>query len=197
MKTTELLLDTGLVQFGRFQEADGVYPFRLFLDYLPAYPDVLGHIATLANSFIHEAKIDRLIAMPAALPLGVALSLKTGVSLVYSRGQGEAAAYDLVGTYNAGDTGLILTTVLGEKSLPKSFLNNIKLVGLNVNSILALIDVSGDKTPAGFSVQSIFRLADLVNEWADEGRLPLKQSEAVQNWISERQVNPHPNATTP
>ncbi|PJF38935.1 MAG: hypothetical protein CUN55_15815, partial [Phototrophicales bacterium] len=91
------MLSTGLLQFGAFNLGETVQPFRINLDLLPSYPEVLHHITTLSDDLLKNVHYDHFLSTTDAIPFGVALSLHTSKPLVYSRGGKLSPAYDLVG----------------------------------------------------------------------------------------------------
>lgn len=98
------MLRAGLVQFGLFGP-DGA-PVKLNCELLPAYPDILAQVAASAAEIATQPLPDRLVCTAQAVPLGVALSLRTGVPLVYSRGSDGPGVEDLVGAYDVGHPAL-------------------------------------------------------------------------------------------
>src|SRR5690349_104106 len=107
-----LLMDAGLLQFGSFIEQGKETPFRANFEMMPSYPDVLSQVANELARLIPrgaeddavtpENTIDHLLCTWDSLPLGVALSLRTNVPLVYSRGSSAEPVHDLVGAYDIG-----------------------------------------------------------------------------------------------
>ena len=105
-----LLLETGLLQFGRFITDDGPRPYQLQLDLLPSYPDVLAHITELAAPWVGD--VNHLLSSAEALPFGVSLSLRTHIPLVYARGTDALTVYELAGAYDIGHPALLLGNTL-------------------------------------------------------------------------------------
>lgn len=183
----DLLLDTGMLQFGLFRQGEEFVPFRFSLGYLPAYPQALSTLASAASALIADMEVDRLVAVPDALPFGVALSLQTGCSLAYSRGKGEEAAFDLVGAYNAGHRAVLLTNVLHRYEPLLPLVADTHRVGLDVRTVLALVDLGLEESPANLEACSVLRLPEGIPDLVSRGRLPDKQADAVLNWL-ERQA---------
>ena len=183
------LRDTGLLQFGRFERNGSMVPWRLGADYLAAYPDVLRLAAGQIGTLLAQYPVDRLIAAPEAVVLGVAVTLHTGLPLVYSRGRGEAAAYDLVGAYDSGHRAAVIVNVFEHRNTPQHLINEARSVGLRVERIVSLLDLedaatSGEQPP----VQALLTLRGAVMALEADGWLPLHQRQAVLRWIEDQRT---------
>src|SRR5690606_15768906 len=106
----QMLLKTGLLQFGRFAVQSGWKPYRLNLHMLPSYPDVLGALIEEAVPAVGE--VDRLVAAADAIPFGVGLRLCTGIAPVYSRRTDEGPVYDPARAYVISDPALLVAVRL-------------------------------------------------------------------------------------
>lgn len=155
------LLDTGILQFGLFVEDNQEYPYRLRLGMLSAYPELLQNVLYRGiQSLVGIKPFDRLVAHSEAIPLATALSLNTGVSLVYSRGRGELVVHDLVGAYDVGHPAcLIVNTITPDV---QSFLSEAKRVGLEIHTILEI--VSTGQTIDGIDCRAIYTMNALIHE---------------------------------
>jgi hypothetical protein len=181
---SERLLDTGVIQFGYFVVDQKSVPVRFCPEYLPAHPELLAELGKLANQVFNVSEVDHLITTADSLPLGLVCSLQTNLSLVYSRGKGEAAVYDLVGSYNSGHKCTLLLNNIDDAYTIERFISSSRSVGLEVLMIVVLLEMRPLNELAGIPVRSIFRLADVVQELVAAGRLSLGQSQAVVNWIN-------------
>ena len=182
----EWLLDTGILQFGYFVTDHTLAPVRFCPEYLPAYPQLLTEVAKLTLLELDVSQVDHLITTADSVPLGVACSLQTGISLVYSRGRGEAAVYDLVGSYNSGHISALLVNCLVDIAALQTFISNARSVGLETQAVVTLLEMRPVNQLAGIPVQSVFRLVDIVQELVTIGRLPEGQAQAVRAWIREQ-----------
>lgn len=192
------LLDTGLLQFGQFVEANNVLPVRFCPEYLPAYPDFLAQLASMTLLHVNPTEVDHLLATPDSTPLGVACSLASHLSLAYSRGRGEAPVYDLVGSYNSGHQAALLVNVLDDVDKLEAFIRKARGVGLETRVIVTLLNLSSDNQIAGIPVQSVFRLEDIVQELVAMNRLPNRHAQLVLEWLEKRhQANRHQGSESP
>jgi hypothetical protein len=184
-----LLLEAGLLQFGRFQEDGAIKPYRLSLDLLPSYPDVLAYLADLAQPLLGE--IDHLLSAPDALPFGLSLSLKSRLPLVYARGTQAAAVHELAGAYDIGHPALLVGNTMSPALLELSEQANV--VGLETQRILVIID-EGQTLNSPISVLSLLNLKQTVGQLEQSGKLARGQAQLVQHWID---ANRHPGSAAP
>lgn len=173
------LVQAGLVQFGWYTPDDA--PYRFHLQMLPSYPDILRLFVDAGAAAARGA--DRLLAAADAVPFGVALSLATGVPLVYSQGAAAAAVHDLIGAYDIGHPALLVTNHLDDWDSAAALAAEARQVGLAVHSVLAL--AIGRTPPAvdGLQVTGLVHLDDLVRRLAEQGELPAQHARAVLNWL--------------
>ena len=181
---SEWLLNTGILQFGCFVKDGTVASVRFCPEYLPAYPDLLIEVAKLSVLQIDTATVDHLIVTADSVPLGLASSLQTGLSLVYNRGRGEAAVYDLVGSYNSGHMSALLLNCIDNVEVSEKFIASARSVGLETKSIVALLEMRSINQLAGIPVQYVFRLVDIVQELVAVGRLSEGQMQTVMQWMN-------------
>jgi len=181
------LWNTGILQFGYFVKDEGVSPVRFCPEYLPAYPQLLIELAQQTLSQLNFSEIDYLLVTADSVPLGVACSLETGLSIVYSRGRGEPVVYDLVVSYNSGHTTTLLTNCINNVATLETFISTARSVGLETHSIVSLLDMKTIDELAGIPVRSVFRLVDVVQELLAIGRLTDGQTQAVMKWIDEKE----------
>ncbi len=179
--------NTGILQFGYFVTRNKVTPVRFCPEYLPAYPQLLAEGANLTVAKLDTSEIDHLIVTADSVPLGVACSLQTNLSLAYSRGRGEAAVYDLVGSYNSSHMSALIVNCVDDAASIEKFISNARNVGLETQLIVQLIEMRSVEKLAGLSVISVFRLADFVKELIISGRLTQGQAQVTLNWIYDEQ----------
>ncbi|MBA3870137.1 MAG: hypothetical protein H0X30_13415 [Anaerolineae bacterium] len=182
----ERLLDTGILQFGYFVIDNKVAPVRFCPEYLPAYPDLLTHLGKLTAPEFAASEVDHLIATADSVPLGLVCSLQTGLSMVYSRGRGESAVYDLVGSYNTGHMSALLMNSVEDEVATQKFISNARSVGLETRIIVTLVEMRHIDQLADIPVRSVFRLIDIIQTLITVGRLSEGQAQAVLKWINAR-----------
>lgn len=177
------LLQAGLIQFGWYAPDDA--PYRFHLQMLPSYPDTLRLCVNAGAAAARGA--DRLLAVADAVPFGVALSLATGVPLVYSQGAAAAAVHDLVGAYDIGHPALLVTNHLDDWNSAAALAAEARQVGLAVHGVLAL--AIGRTPPAanGLKVTGLVHLDEVVQRLAGQGELPAQHARAVLDWLQKAQ----------
>jgi hypothetical protein len=153
------LLETGLLQPGIFEDAaEAAWQWRL--DMLPSYPDLLATLANGITDMLQAMPIDRLVCSPTALPLGVLVSAQTHLPLVYSRGQGESAVYDLVGAYDIGHPACLLMYQSSETDVER-IIHSGASVGLNITAVIVVVE---DSVPTlGVPLHVILGANDIQN----------------------------------
>jgi hypothetical protein len=179
-EVTHLLLEAGLVQFGRFNNALLPTPFHLSLEMLPSYPHVLRVLVNEAKALLSPFRVDRILCTPDAVPFGVGLSLETNIPLVYSRGRNESRVRTLVGAYDIGHPAILVTNILSSFKPLSQIVSDARRVGLDTHTVLAIVDLGIASLPQDMRVASLVRLLDL----ALTDQLPPDQRKAVLNWIT-------------
>lgn len=182
MTLAQTLLDHGLIQFGWFQRHGARLPFALDFELLASYPALLARIAAEAQAALADIQVTRLVCPAAALPLGVAYALRSGVPLVYSRGTSEQPVFDLIGAYDIGHPTLLLANALDHE--PLHLIAEARRVGLDIRTALILLELRPLPPTAGLRVVPLLRMADVVDEAAAQGRLAPTHAQAVLDWIA-------------
>ena len=101
------LHELGCIRFGNFTLASGLQsPVYIDLRLLVSDPQTLALAARVYADLLRDAAIDRLAGVPyAALPIATAVSLETGLPLIYPRKEAKAHGLGRVieGAYTPGD----------------------------------------------------------------------------------------------
>ena len=171
----DLLLNAGLLQFGRFATDEGWKPYQLNLEMLPSYPDILKHIVGMSTQQV--GAVDHLVCPLSALPFGVALSQQTGVPLVYGRGEAVVGAYDI------GHPAILVANDLSEKTELERLIIHARRVGLEIDRALIIVN-EGWGSLSGVEVEVLLDLSQVIQSLIQEGRLPNGHGQAVLDWIS-------------
>lgn len=188
-KLADLLIDTGLLQFGSFKKGDFNIPLNFCLNMLPAYPEVLMQVVSETLASISNLPVQRLVSTGDAIPFGVALSLNTQIPLVYSRGTAEAPVFDLVGAYDTGHSAILLVNTLVDFQSFRPLISAARQVGLEIHSLISIIDFELTPEHDDLSIISILKLPDLIRELSNTGRIPTGQAEVILDWIYSKRVN--------
>lgn len=177
---TRLLVETGLVQFGSFYRSGEETPIQTHFDMLASYPDVLRALVQAAVPLI--PRVDHILATADAVPLGVALSLETGVPLVYSRGSGDSSVSDLVGAYDIGHPALLLTSVLSDDGDVLKLAASASRVGLETRRVLCVLNLRVAPLNA-YPVSAVLPIDLVVDELTADNLLPAHEGRALQAWL--------------
>lgn len=155
------LLETGILQFGLFVDGHQQHNYRLRLEMLSAYPQLLQTVAYRGvQSLMGVQAFDRLVAHPDAIPLATTISTTLSTSLVYSQGRGQLPVHDLVGAYDVGHPAcLIVNTITDDIS---NFIQQADKVGLEIHTILEV--VATGKSVEGMNQHAIITMEALVHE---------------------------------
>jgi hypothetical protein len=147
---------------------------------LPSYPDVLAQVVESALPLLGE--VEHLVSASSATPFGVSLSLKTGIPLVYSRGNNDAPVHDLVGAYDIGHPALLLANDLHEEDELAGLMNNARQVGLEIERLLVIVD-DGTSRLDLLPVTSLVHLPTMVDQLVEDGLLPVGHATVVKHWF--------------
>ena len=164
------LYGAGLFQLGTFTH-DGGKHVQLRLEMLPSYPVLLGEIANLIQEqFI--TGINRIVCTAEAVALGTAISLASGIPLIWHTGMTGAPSRNFVGAYDIHHPAVLVMLNSGRYSTDT--LTNIyreaDSVGLQITQMIGLID----DVPNSVQQNSIglVRLADAVRVLIEDGSIP-------------------------
>jgi len=178
---TDLLTDTGILQFGRFAEGDDFAPFRLNFAFLPSYPDLLQLLADRAEKLLAGLHVDRLVCTGDSLPFGLAVGLRTNLPVIYSHSRGTT--YDLVGAYDIGHPAVLLVNTV-EADYTSQLLRAAQRVGLEIHTVIAIADVRNPQIQE-IPIHNIISLEETITQLQQRGRLPKGQAEQVIDWIGQ------------
>ena len=185
------LARAGLIQFGRFvHPEDRVWPVQVTLGLLPSYPALLAQAAEGLAPLLAVARADRLLTTVEAIPLGVAVSLHTGLPMMYPYGavRDYTAAFAIEGAYDVGHPTVLLADVLIDVGQAQQITALARRVGLDVRAVLALMDVGRgareDLLARGYTVHSAFTLRESLPALEAASLMPPLMRAAVEAWLA-------------
>ncbi len=180
----------GLIQFGRFVQPDEtIWPVAVNLRWLPSYPALLRFVGAALAERLPGIQADRILTTVDATPIGVALGLQANIPVVYPYGEVRdyTAAFAIEGAYDVGHPTLLLSDVLIDGIQAKAITALARRVGLDVGSVLAVIDLGlGAEealTAAGYQVRSVLKLGEMLPVLEGAGLLPPLMRAAVVEWM--------------
>lgn len=183
MTLEQQLADIGALQFGQFMVGDESQPFALHLRLIPSYPLLLASIAAELAPLAVNSRMSHLLPMPAATPLGTAISLQTQQPLVYvSPDENE----HIEGAYDYSVPTLLVCDVIGDGAAETALIRQARRHGLHVEAALTLINLDiGAELPVPLTVwRTLPQWIAALGDGAGTARL----REATLNWIAARRT---------
>jgi uridine monophosphate synthetase len=186
------LLDAGCIKFGQFRLKSGlISPIYIDLRLLTGDPELLSLVAAAYLPVLKGLRFDRLAALPyAALPIGTAVSLQGGWSLVYPRK--EAKSYgtraEVEGLYEPGDRVVVIDDLATTGGSKFEAIEKLTQAGLQVEDVVVLVDrqsgASKALSAAGYTLRAIFTLSQLLDHWERTARVPAQQIDDVRQFLA-------------
>jgi uridine monophosphate synthetase len=164
------LVAAGCVRFGTFRLKSGLEsPVYLDLRRLVARPAALATVAMWMARAIDGCSYDHLAALPyAALPIGTAMALHNGDSLIYPRRERKGYGTDVAieGVFEQGDTVLVVDDVVTRGDAKLEALTTLRGAGLEVRDMVVLVDreegAEALLATHGTRLHAVLTLADLA-----------------------------------
>ena len=185
------LFRLGAVQFGEFKLKSGVLsPIYVDMRLLVSDPATLEMVAEHLFALTVDLKYDRLAAIPyAALPIGVALSLRARQPLVYPRKERKAygTGRPVEGHYVQGERVLLLDDVITRGDSKIEAVETLREAGLIVEHIAVLLDREGGGVEMlrseGFQVHAALTLTVLLDRLVELHQIDAARRQSVSNWL--------------
>ncbi len=147
MDVVQALAHIGAIQFGQFETEPGVFaPLAIHLGLLPSYPGTLRALAAEIAPLVRISGLTHLLTTPAAVALGVAVSLAAEVPLVYpSAVDGQT----IEGAYDFNVPTVLLTDVLADGAMERDLIARVRPLGLDVKAVVAVLDLGNQPDRVG------------------------------------------------
>lgn len=190
----DALLEAGCVRFGQFTLKSGLRsPIYLDLRQLISAPGLLSQVASAYVARLRQLKFDRLAALPyAALPIGTAISLQGGWSMIYPRKEAKeyGTGATIEGAYAAGERAVVIDDLATTGGSKFEAIDKLKAAGLAVEDVVVLIDRQSGAAEAlaeaGYRLHAIFTLSEMLDHWEQTGRVPAEQIAATRAFLQNK-----------
>ena len=174
------LADLGALQFGDFTLASGKRS-SMYVDLrlLVSQPSLMHAAACAYAAKMDQLECDRIAGIPyAALPIGQAVSLASGVPLIYNRKESKSHGLgkDIEGLWQPGERVVIIEDVITTGGSIVSSVELFRAAGLVVEDAVVLLDRQQggveNLAKAGIRVHSVLELGNVLDLLANSGHIP-------------------------
>jgi orotate phosphoribosyltransferase len=173
------LHEIGAVRLGRFTLHSGrISPIYIDLRLLVSFPEALRQVAQAYAALLGGLRFDILAAYPyAALPIGTALALETGIPLIYPRkdAKGYGTGKQVEGVWQEGQTALVVEDLITSGDSILQAISSLRSAGLQVRDAVVLIDrEQGGRAllrQQGYELHAVMTLGGLLAILEREGRI--------------------------
>jgi uridine monophosphate synthetase len=164
-----------------------------------ASASLLKRAALAYAGLLRSLTFDHIAGVPyAALPIGTAVALELGCSLIYPRK--EAKAYGtgktVEGVFEAGQRAVVIEDVVTSGGSALTAIEALEGVGLTVTDVAVLIDrqQGGPQNLAerGYRLHAALTMADILEALRIAGRISEEQAESVKTYLNNL-AEPDPN----
>lgn len=187
----EGLTDLQAVKFGSFTLASGaISPFYIDLRLLVSDPALLAQAAARYADILAGLPCDRIAGVPyAALPIATAVSLQTGVPLIYLRKEAKAHGLgkDIEGSFAPGERVVIVEDLITSGGSTIQNAERLRAAGLVIEHVIVLIDREQggveNLAKAGITAHAVYTLSRMVEHLEESGRLSAERSAEVRAYV--------------
>ena len=174
------LADLGALQFGDFILASGKRS-SMYVDLrlLVSQPDLMQAAAAAYAKELAALQCDRIAGVPyAALPIGMAVALASGVPLIYNRKESKSHGLgkDIEGLWKPGERVVVIEDVITTGGSIVSSVELFRAAGLVVEDAIVLLDRQQggveNLQKAGIRVHSVLALGDVLDLLSETGHIP-------------------------
>ncbi|MCH7589060.1 MAG: orotidine-5'-phosphate decarboxylase [Chloroflexi bacterium] len=188
----DYLLQVGCVKFGNFTLKSGLNsPIYIDLRLLASYPKLLSIVASAYRSLISDLAFERLAAIPyAALPIGTAISLQSGVPMIYPRKETKkyGTKSSVEGQFEPGAKVIVIDDLVSSGESKFEAIAQLEAADLKVLDIAVLVDREGGAVEtladAGYKLHSVFKLSELLDYWERTGTVTKERVQEVRGYLN-------------
>ncbi len=185
------LHDIGCVQFGNFTLASGQQsPIYIDLRRMSCSPALLKRAARAYADLVRPLAFDHVAGVPyAALPIGTALALELGCSLIYPRK--EAKAYGMgksvEGVFKAGERVVVIEDLVTSGGSILKAIEALAGAELVISDAVVLIDREQGGVEAlrkkGYRLHAVLKLSEILATLQNIGRISAEEVAAVKQYL--------------
>jgi uridine monophosphate synthetase len=187
----DALFDAGCVKFGRFVLKSGMEsPIYFDLRLLASEPKLLARVASAYAPLLEDVTYDRLAPLPyAALPIGTAIALQSGRSMIYPRleAKDHGRARNVEGAYVAGETAVVIDDLATTGVSKFEAIRALEHAGLVVRDVVVLIDRQSGASEAlaasGYRLHAVLAMDGLLEHWGSKGKISQEQVRLVREFL--------------
>jgi uridine monophosphate synthetase len=188
------LVDLSAIKFGDFTLASGQRsPIYIDLRLLVSAPALLALAADAYSAIVSDITADRLAGVPyAALPIATAVSLRTGLPMIYTRKEVKTHGLgkDVEGLWQPGERVVIIEDVITSGSSIITTAEKLRALGLIVEDVVVLIDRGQggihNLADAGIRAHAVFNLPTMLDHLEARGRMEKAKADDVRAFLGGR-----------
>jgi len=187
------LADVGIVRVGDFVLHSGKHsPIYIDLRLLASHPPLLDEVAAVYARMLAGLAFDRVAAIPyAALPIGTAVALRTGMPLIYPRRETKeyGTARPIEGHFDKGERAVVLDDLITTGASKLEAVKALRDAGLEVADIVVLLDrgkgAREELAEAGLQLHAAYTLPEIVQILVEHERIGVEDYQRVLRWMEE------------
>jgi len=151
------LYKAGLIQFGNFEDVQGIKTVKYSLEYLPSYPQLLLEIATAIKVDAENYQYDYILAKSGSISLGTLVGYLLQYPVVFENITGSTPANRIIGSYDTGHPTILITNTVDEYL--EQLVSDADKVGLEVEQIISI--VGGDMSVPSYPIRTLISEAEI------------------------------------
>jgi uridine monophosphate synthetase len=186
------LVDLTAVKFGEFTLASGQRsPIYIDLRLLVSDPALLSLAAEAYSAIVATLDADRLAGVPyAALPIATAVSLRSGLPMIYTRKEVKTHGLgkDVEGNWQPGERVVVIEDLITSGGSIIKSAERLRELGLLVEDVIVLIDRGQggveNLAEAGIRAHAVFTLPTMLDYLVFSGRMEQRVADDVRAFLS-------------